>query len=205
MIVIVDYGMGNLRSIANAFDKIQVPASISSDPLDIARADKLVLPGVGAFDEGMRNLRARGLAAALEERLLGSRTPALGICLGLQLLTRRSDEGSAAGLGWLGADTVGFARTAPSGSLKVPHMGWNTAITCADNPLFAGLPPECAFYFAHSFFVHCDDPAMVVARSSYGVEFAAAIQKGNLFGTQFHPEKSLAAGLRLLLNFAQLV
>jgi glutamine amidotransferase len=203
MIVIVDYGMGNLRSIANAFHKIQVDAMVSSDPEQIAKADKLVVPGVGAFDEGMRMLDKRRLVPVLENRVLHAETPVLGICLGLQLLTRRSDEGMAPGLGWLAAETVALDPGNGVNRLKVPHMGWNTIEPCAGSPLLTGLPNEPSVYFAHAYHLQPDDDRIVVAETRYGKVFPAVIQWGNIFGTQFHPEKSQRAGLRVLRNFAE--
>jgi len=203
MIVIIDYGMGNIHSVANAFHKIQAEAVVSADPAVIEDADRLVMPGVGAFDEGVRNLRARGLLPVLERRVLGDRIPILGICLGLQLFTRRSDEGHLPGLGWLDADTVRFDRLDGAAMLKIPHMGWNSIAAVSDSPLLTGLDQR-RFYFAHAFHVRCDLESAIVARTTYGVHFASVIRSDNLIGTQFHPEKSLSAGLRLLTAFAEL-
>lgn len=203
MIVIVDYRMGNVGSIANMCKKIGVPAVISSRPEDIERAERLILPGVGAFDEGMQNLHASGLLPLLQRRVVEEGTPVLGICLGMQLMTRSSEEGSAAGLGWVPAKTVRF-RAPENPSLKVPHMGWNHARVIRANSLFDGLEEDARFYFVHSYHVVCDDPAEVLATTSYGVEFPSAFGAGNVFGVQFHPEKSHRFGMRLLSNFARM-
>jgi imidazole glycerol-phosphate synthase subunit HisH len=190
-IVIVDYGMGNLRSVEKAFRRLGRDAIVSSDPAAISAADRLVLPGVGHFARGMENLRP--LVPILEERVLRARVPLLGICLGLQLLTRRSEEGDCAGLGWLDAETVRLR-----GSLKVPHFGWNTV----DRVATAGLVGEgTSFYFAHSYHLAGCPPADVAGWTSYGVEFPSVIRKGNLVGTQFHPEKSHRRGLAFLESF----
>jgi len=202
MIVILDYGVGNVHSVANALHKIQADAVISDDPAVIRDADRLIVPGVGAFDEGMKGLRDHGVIPALERKVMAERTPVLGICLGLQLLTRRSAEGRAAGLGWLEADTVAFDGHAAGGPLKIPHMGWNN-VTAAPGAAFPGGLDGRRFYFAHAYHVHCDDPAAVVARARYGLEFAAVVRSANILGTQFHPEKSLAAGLELLTAFVE--
>lgn len=202
MLVVVDYGLGNLGSVLNMLRKVGAEAQISSEPERIARASGLILPGVGHFDHGMRNLRSRGLVAPLNEAVLVRHTPILGICLGMQLFARGSEEGTEPGLGWIPADVrkidVGHR------NLRIPHMGWND--TCALDPrLFAGLEQGARFYYVHSYHVVCDDPNDVAARCTYGQEVTAAIRRGNIFGTQFHPEKSHKFGMRLLRNFVEIV
>ena len=203
MFVIVDYGMGNLGSIRNMLKKAGVAAEVSGDPEDILRADKIVLPGVGSFDAGMRNLADRGLIAPLMENAVDRGTPILGICLGMQLMSRRSEEGILSGLGWIDADVVRFRPKAEGERLKVPHMGWNTLEPKKDCPLFRGAKPELRFYFVHSYHMACRDPSDVAAVTRYGVEFASAFHRGNLYGVQFHPEKSHRFGMTLLRNFAE--
>ncbi len=204
MIVIVDYGMGNLGSILNMLKKVGAPALVSSDASEIARADKLILPGVGAFDQGMRNLAERNLTPLLNDLALQKGKPILGLCLGMQLFTRGSEEGQLPGLGWLDAETIRF-RFPPESGCKVPHMGWNTLAPCAQHPLFAGLGDEPRFYFVHSFYVSCAAPENVLAQTRYGHDFASAIGKGNILGVQFHPEKSHRFGMALLKNFAETI
>jgi glutamine amidotransferase len=203
MVTIVDYGVGNLASIANMARKAGTNCVISSKPADVAAADKLILPGVGAFDRGMANLEERGLIPALHERAIGRGVPTLGLCLGMQLLGRGSEEGARPGLGWLEADTVRFKFTADT-PLKVPHMGWNFIEPAAPAALVEHLPAEPRFYFVHSYYLACDNPGDVMCWTTYGDRFASGIHKGNLWGTQFHPEKSHSFGLALLKNFLAL-
>lgn len=201
MITIVDYGMGNLASIQNMLKRIGHDSRISSNPREVLQADKLILPGVGAFDAGMQNLRNAGMADALDERVLGARVPVLGICLGMQLMTRGSEEGSASGLGWIDAETLHFRRIATP-SMKIPHMGWNTVEPLKPSALLEEARWPARFYFVHSYFVKCRDPQDALLHASYGGTFDAAFERGNLSGVQFHPEKSHTFGMRLLRNFA---
>ncbi len=205
MIAIVDYGMGNLGSIANMLRKLGAPVSIEAEPAGIARAGKLILPGVGAFDAAMERIDARGLRPVLQQRVLGDGVPLLGICLGMQLLTRSSEEGSRPGLGWIDARTLSF-RSRIDSALKSPHMGWNVVSLQTESPLTAGFETleEPRFYFVHSYFVECADPGQTILRTTYGVSYDSGVQKGNIFGVQFHPEKSHRFGMRLLGNFASL-
>jgi glutamine amidotransferase len=202
-IVIVDYGLGNLGSVANMLKRGGVPnrqVKISSHPEDVARAEALILPGVGAFDHGMQNLESRGLIEPLRRRVVEEKTPLLGICLGMQLLGRSSEEGERPGLGWLDAETRRFTFEGKE-QLAVPHMGWNS--THDEVPvLFEGLR-EPRFYFVHSFHLVCRDPSDVAARCTYGVPFTAAVRRGNIYGTQFHPEKSHKLGMQVLQNFVK--
>lgn len=205
MITIVDYGVGNLASILNLCRYLNVPAEIARTSDDIARATKLLLPGVGAFDAGMAQLERRGFRSALDERALKAKIPILGICLGMQLLSRRSEEGNAIGLGWLPADTVRFRPTdAADGQLRIPHMGWSRVTPYNGSQLFEHLPPDPRFYFVHSYHVVCDASHHVAGTAEYGRVFCAAIQYENLFGTQFHPEKSHRFGMQVIRNFARL-
>lgn len=201
MITIVDYGMGNLGAVRNMFKRIGVPAVITGDPVEVARAQKILLPGVGAFDAAMKRINASGLREVLERKAQVERVPVLGICLGMQLLTRGSEEGSEPGLGWIAADTRRFPALP---GIKVPHMGWNLAQPTQPHPLTAELPPDPRFYFVHSFYVHVDDPHDSLLRTHYGVDFDAAIAHGNILGAQFHAEKSHRFGMKLLHNFARM-
>lgn len=204
MTVIVDYKMGNLGSILNMLKKIGTPAKISSHIEDIEKADKLILPGVGAFDNGMTNIKEMGLLPVLNEKVLHQKTPVLGICLGMQLLTRSSQEGKLPGLGWIEGQTIRFQFEPKQTNLKIPHMGWNSATPSRNDSLFQGLEEDAAFYFVHSYHVVCDRQADSLAQSHHGYNFVAAVQNDNIFGTQFHPEKSHKYGLRLLKNFVEL-
>ncbi|MHB8970238.1 MAG: imidazole glycerol phosphate synthase subunit HisH [Pirellulaceae bacterium] len=200
-IVIVDYGMGNLRSVQKGFERVGATAEISRDPAELAKADKLVLPGVGAFRDAMAELRRCQLIEPLLEAIRRDK-PFLGICLGLQLLFDVSYEGEECrGLGVIPGKVVRF--DLPRG-FKVPHMGWNQAILRRPAPLLDGVQDGDHFYFVHSYYVVPDDPAVVAMDADYGGPFCAMIWRDNLFATQFHPEKSQAKGLRVLENFARI-
>lgn len=199
MTVIVHYGAGNLRSVMRALERLGEPGLISSDPAEVRRAKRLILPGVGSFDTAMATLRQRGLVEALAEQVQQRKVPILGICLGLQLFTRRSDEGRLPGLGWIAGETRRFQPADPR--RKVPHIGWNAVYPQRESPLLAGLPTVPALYFVHSYYVTCDDPQVVLATSTYDQQFVSVVQADNLFGVQFHPERSQQVGLDLLANF----
>jgi glutamine amidotransferase len=200
---IVDYGTGNLASIRNMLRKVGDEALVSSNPEDIARADRLILGGVGAFDAGMNNLVERGLIPALRRRVLEEGVPILGICLGMQLFGESSEEGTSVGLGWIEARSVRFAPP-PAGPARVPHMGWNTCRSRGGSPLLEAMEDESRFYFVHSYHLECRDDSVVGAVTSYGYEFPSVVAHANVMGTQFHPEKSHRFGARLLANFARL-
>jgi imidazole glycerol-phosphate synthase subunit HisH len=202
MIAIIDYGIGNLGSILNMLKKVGSEAEITSDPDRIRSASKLIFPGVGAFDSGMRELEQRNLIPLLNEQVLERRKPILGICLGMQLMTRGSEEGLRPGLGWVDADTIRFKPDATLG-LKVPHMGWNQVSSAKDSILLAGSDPEVRFYFVHSYFVCCKSRDDILLTATHGTPFHAAFERGNIAGVQFHPEKSHKYGLWLLKNFAE--
>lgn len=196
MIAVVDSGRGNLLSVCNALAWLGAEARICADPAELDAAERLVLPGVGAFRDGMEKLHQRGFPEALE-RFRRSGRPILGVCLGMQLLADRSHEmGITEGLGWI----AGEVRRLDIG-LRVPHVGWNAVTTHGAADLFAGLPDGCDFYFTHSFQVHAEDPADVVGTCEYGTTVTAALQRGNVAATQFHPEKSQDHGLAVLENF----
>ena len=200
-VTIVDYGMGNLGSIQNMFKRIGVRASITSSPAELARAAKILLPGVGAFDGAMEKIDSSGLREVLDEKALRERVPVLGICLGMQLLTRASDEGDLPGLGWIDATTRRFPNQQ---DLKIPHMGWNVVSPQRPHPLTEGLPAQSRFYFVHSYYVSVADERDSLLKTHYGVTFDSAIGHANICGAQFHPEKSHRFGMQLLTNFARL-
>jgi glutamine amidotransferase len=204
MIVVIDYDMGNTGSILNMIKKAGGEATISSDPEEIRNADKLILPGVGSFDSGMQNLSNLGLINILRKKVTEQEIPLLGICLGLQLLTRRSEEGILQGLGLVDASTVRFRLPNNSG-LKIPHMGWNSVIVRKESPLFHNVSQNSVFYFVHSYHVVCNSAEDILSTTNYGYDFVSSLQSGNIFGTQFHPEKSHKYGLKLMKNFVELV
>jgi glutamine amidotransferase len=202
MITIVDYGMGNLGSVQNMFKRIGVESKITADLKEIAGATKILLPGVGAFDAAMERINEGGYRDVLNRKALEDKVPVLGICLGMQLLTNSSEEGKLPGLGWIPAKTTRFRFDAQE-KLKVPHMGWNRIYPKQTSTLLSDLPEEPRFYFVHSYHVHTDLPEHTLATTIYGVEFSSVIQKENIFGAQFHPEKSHKFGMKLLENFAR--
>jgi len=182
-----------------------VEAESSADPREIGRADKLLLGGVGAFDAGMERLKQRSLVDPLNEAVMGRGVPVLGICLGMQLMTERSEEGASDGLGWVPGETVRLRDPGADSRLRIPHMGWNEVRILRECPLAEGLPSDSRFYFVHSYHVVCRDAADVVATTEYGGTSCAMLQKGRIFGTQFHPEKSHRFGMTVLRNFASMV
>jgi glutamine amidotransferase len=203
MIVIVNYGIGNLASVLNMFKKIGVKDVVVSNNKEvIANATKLLLPGVGAFDAGMTNLENSELIPILNEKVLEDKIPILGICLGMQLLTKRSEEGIKQGLGWIDAETIKF-NLDTSLKLKVPHMGWNYIKVTKENPLINSNEKN-RFYFVHSYYVKCFDESQSIATSNFGTDFTCMVNKNNIYGAQFHPEKSLKFGMNLLENFSKL-
>ncbi|HIF10531.1 MAG TPA: imidazole glycerol phosphate synthase subunit HisH [Sneathiellales bacterium] len=203
MIAIIDYGLGNLTSVAGAIKKIGHDAVITCDVQALSDAEKLILPGVGAFGDGMEKLRARQLIEPLTEMVQQQGKPILGICLGSQLITDESDEfGDHAGLGWVPARVH---RLSPSdATLRVPHVGWNDLYRVSDSVLFEELPEQPLFYYVHSHYIEARDPNIVIGECDYGGRFVGALQHGNVYGAQFHPEKSQLDGLKLLKNFVEL-
>jgi glutamine amidotransferase len=195
--------MGNLGSLSNMFKRIGVESEITSDHDKLLNAKKILLPGVGAFDAAMERINGGGFREILDKKALEEKIPVLGVCLGMQLLTNSSEEGKLPGLGWISAKTTKFS-FAKDAKLKVPHMGWNRIYEKNASPLTSVLPPEPRFYFVHSYFVQADDSKHVLATTIHGVEFNSIIQKENIFGAQFHPEKSHKFGMKLLQNFAAL-
>ncbi len=204
MIVIVDYGMGNLGSILNMLKKVGAQALISSNAQDIERAYKLILPGVGAFDTGMQRLKELNLIEVLNDKVLKAKVPTLGVCLGMQLLTQRSEEGVLPGLGWIEGETVRFRFDPSQTHLKIPHMGWNTVAIRREDTLFKELVHDSRFYFVHSYHVVCHRAEDILATTYYGYDFASAVQRENVMGTQFHPEKSHKFGMKVYKNFVEL-
>ena len=202
MITIIDYGMGNLRSVQKAFERIGISINISDSFDEIFKAEKLVLPGVGHFERGINNLKKRGLFNALNDAVLEKKIPIIGICLGMQLMTEFSEEGNCEGFGWIKGKTTKFHFQ--ENKLKIPHMGWNNLSIIKTDSLFNGITSENFFYFVHSYYVLCSDDSDVLAETNFGNRFVSAFQRKNIFGCQFHPEKSHDPGLKVLSNFVKL-
>lgn len=201
MLVIIDYGMGNIRSVEKVLIRIGVEYKISSSLNDIETAEKLILPGVGHFKNGIENLKQKNIYNILNKKILENKTPILGICLGMQLFTKHSEEGNLDGFGWVDATTKKF--NVANHNLKTPHMGWNNLNIKKKPLIFEGVLPENSFYFVHSYFVKCNDNEDVLSTTEYGEEFVSSFQKNNIYGVQFHPEKSHSAGLHILNNFCK--
>ena len=204
MIAIVDYGSGNVAAIADIFKRLKVPHAVTADHDALRAADRYILPGVGAFDTTMRHFIDSGLVAVLNEQVTVLHKKVLGICVGMQILAHASEEGSRAGLGWVNGQVRSFGNNPASAGLPMPHMGWNDVAPVAGSPLFKGFENDARFYFLHSFYFSCTDAGDSIARSSYGFDFDCAVRSGNMFGVQFHPEKSHHWGTALLKNFAEL-
>jgi imidazole glycerol-phosphate synthase subunit HisH len=200
-LVVVDAGIGNLGAIPNMLKRIGASATVTNDRDEIASADRLILPGVGAFDPAMQTLNDLGIVDVLTEKAMGQRIPVLGVCLGMQLLFEGSEEGDLAGLGWVPGRVVRFRLNGSDPTLRVPHMGWNWVEQANDAALLDGFDETPRFYFAHSYHVEPLEPADVAGWTDYGYRFAAAVQHDNIGGIQFHPEKSHRFGLRVFENF----
>ncbi len=204
MIVIINYGMGNLHSVYTQCKRVGFEPIISSNPDEINNADKLILPGVGHFKKGMENLNQLDLIDVLSEKVIQQETPIFGICLGMQLFSKKSKEGDAIGLGWIDAETNRF-QINDNKKYKIPHMGWNNVFTNNKSLIMKGISKSDEFYFVHSYHLECEDEDIIIGETDYCYRFVSAIQKDNIYGTQFHPEKSHDSGLKILKNFLETV
>jgi glutamine amidotransferase len=202
MVTLADYGLGNIQAFAHIYDRLNIPVEVATTPEQIARAERIILPGVGAFDWAMRRLNDSGLREALDERVLKGGAPVLGVCVGMQMMARRSEEGELPGLGWIDAEVRKFD-VSVIGDSPLPHMGWNDVRPASSGTLFRGIEAP-RYYFLHTYYFAADRPADVLATANYGSDFAAAVARENVFGTQFHPEKSHQWGIDLLRNFSEL-
>ena len=203
MITIIDYGLGNLGSIKNMLKKVGAESEITSDLDKIANATKLILPGVGSFDNGMKNLDDLGLLELLNTKVIVQKTPILGICLGMQLFTNGSEEGTLKGLSWVDADTTKFISNSTDKKFTVPHMGWEYMEQCKKSKLLLDMYDEPKYYFVHSYYVTCNDSKDVLLKTNYIHDFVSGFEKENIIGVQFHPEKSHKFGMKLFKNFVE--
>lgn len=203
MITIIDYGIGNVGSIYNMLKKAGERVAVAGSIQMIEKAEKLILPGVGAFDHGMKQLDLYKLIPVLNYKVQEQQTPILGICLGMQLFSNKSEEGLLSGLGWINAETTLFKFNSEDNK-TIPHMSWNEIQLAKRSKLFSNLPEDSRFYFVHSYHVVCNNTSDILARSNYGIEFTSAIEHNNILGVQFHPEKSHKFGMKVLKNFAEL-
>ncbi|MHA8084008.1 imidazole glycerol phosphate synthase subunit HisH [Aquirufa antheringensis] len=204
MITLIDYGVGNIFAFQNVYKRLNIPTKIAKTSTDLLDAKKLILPGVGSFDYAMSQLNNSGMREKLDELVIEKHVPIIGICVGMQMMGNRSDEGKSDGLGWIDADILKFDENLISHRTKLPHMGWNDVVPFGNHPLFEGLEKDAIFYFLHSFYFKCNNPHESIAVSDYGITFASAVNYNNIYGIQFHPEKSHQNGEKLLHNFAKL-
>lgn len=204
MITIVDYGLGNIQAFANIYKRLNTPVIFAKTAEDLADATHIVLPGIGAFDWAMERLQASGMRAPLDRLVLEDRRPVLGICVGMQMMAKRSDEGRTAGLGWFDAEVKRFDDAHIQGRTHLPHMGWNDVQPLDATDLFQEIGTDARFYFLHSYYFAPNSAGDVLAQSTYGDHFASAVRRQNIYGVQFHPEKSHGWGIQLLKNFAKL-
>lgn len=204
MITIVDYGLGNILAFANVYKRLNMEVRFARSADDFHGAERIILPGVGAFDYAMERLNRSGMRETLHRLVTDDRVPVLGICVGMQMLAKSSEEGTLPGLSWVDGRVMNFRSEPKSAALPLPHMGWNDVIAKKGNPLFKGLEDQARFYFLHSFYMDCTEPVSVAATASYGFDFACAVNQHNIFGVQFHPEKSHHFGQQLLKNFGEL-
>ena len=204
MLTIIDYSLGNIRAFINVYKRLNVKIKVAHVAADVKGATKIILPGVGSFDYAMSQLNASGMRDELDKQVIANKVPVLGICVGMQILAKSSDEGKLSGLGWIDGEVQLFVSNLIPYKTHLPHMGWNSINIVKRNKLLEGFNSNCKFYFLHSYYFICNNRGDIIATTEYGVTYTSAINHDNIFGTQFHPEKSHSIGIQLLQNFASL-
>jgi glutamine amidotransferase len=204
MIVLIDYGVGNISAFLNIYKQLNIPARTAKTESELDGAQKIILPGVGHFDYAMQRFNDSGMRERVSKMVVEHKTPVVGICVGMQMMAGKSDEGKLEGLGWIDADVVKFDDAQRSAKMPLPHMGWNDVYPTKPNPLFTGLEADARFYFLHSYYFKCHRPEDSIAEADYGIRFSCSVNKENVYGVQCHPEKSHHFGIQLLKNFAEL-
>lgn len=204
MIAIIDYGLGNIRAFSNVFKGLSIPAVVAKEPSQLLTAEKLILPGVGSFDYAMQRLNNSGMRVIIDELVLIEKIPVLGICVGMQMMAKSSNEGVLPGLGWIDASVERFSQSKFKHNAGIPHMGWNTIQTSNDDKILSDLDIDARFYFLHSYFFKCNNPNDSIASTDYYGQFTSIVRRDNIIGFQFHPEKSHKWGVKLLQNFSKL-
>lgn len=204
MIAIIDYGVGNIKAFANIYKRLGVDVKIAQSASDLKEASKLILPGVGHFDYAMERFALSGMMEASNELVLEKKVPVIGICVGMQMLAKSSDEGEFPGLGWIDATVRKFDPLTLIQSTRLPHMGWNDVLPIKTNSLLKNLENQARFYFLHSYYFSCNQPEDSIAVADYGINFTCAVNHGHIYGVQFHPEKSHHFGIQLLKNFSDI-
>jgi len=204
MITIVDYGLGNIKAFVNVYERLNIPIKIAKTKYDLNDASKIIIPGVGAFDYAMEQLNKSGMRDELENKVIRDKVPVIGICVGMQILAKSSEEGKLPGLGWVDGKVLKFDINNIPYKTRLPHMGWNNINPIAESTLLKGFNNESRFYFLHSYYFVCNNQQDIISTTQYGIDFSSAINHNNIFGIQFHPEKSHSNGVSLLNNFAKL-